>query len=95
MIQAELPKTDIYALAKSDTVGLLMIQPRGGVEELAAKMKIVRITEVHTKQRVYGGGVKVAVWERAPDDENHLVRREKHPESIKRPKTCPINLCDH
>jgi hypothetical protein len=81
LIQAELPKSDIYALAKSDTVGLIMIQPRRGVEELAAKVKIARITEVHTKQRVYGGGVKVAVWERAPDDETHLRFAEKYIQS--------------
>jgi hypothetical protein len=86
VIQAELPKSDIHALAKSDTVGLITIQPREGVEELAAQMKIARITKVYTKQRVYGEGAKVAVWERAPDDETHLSFAEKY---IQSPRSDP------
>jgi len=72
VVFARVPKSAVSALAKrKDVVGLFHHDTKG-IDDLEDSIAIANSDDVHTSGN-NGSGVKVAVWERGPDDTSKLT----------------------
>jgi hypothetical protein len=71
VVYADLTRAEIEALAKDRDVVGVFLREREGIEDLSDSIAIANSDDVHALG-FKGSGVKVAVWESAPDDTSML-----------------------
>ena len=71
VIYASLTREQVRALAARPEVAGLFMHETTGIDDLADSISIANSDDVHT-QGHKGSGVKVAIWENAPDDTTNL-----------------------
>jgi hypothetical protein len=87
VVYARLTRAQIKALAARDDVAGLFLHEIEGIEDLDDSIAIANSDDVHS-QGFKGSGVKVAIWENAPDVTTNLSISARY-------KTSGLTLSDH
>ncbi|MCK9931115.1 S8 family serine peptidase [Frankia sp. Mgl5] len=72
VVYATLDADRARELARHDAVAGVLLHETDGVDDLADSIAVAHSGTVHTTLGLTGRGVRVAVWELGPDDEQHL-----------------------
>jgi subtilisin family serine protease len=87
VVYANLTREQVKAVAARSEVAGLFLQETGGVEDLSDSMAIANSDDVHGLGFT-GSGVKVAIWENAPDVTTNLSITARY-------KSSGLTLSDH
>jgi Subtilase family len=87
VVYARLTRAQVKAIAAHPEVAGLFLHETGGIEDLADSIAIANSDDVHS-QGFRGAGVKIAIWENAPDVTTNLSITARY-------KTSGLTLSSH
>jgi hypothetical protein len=87
VVYAHLTRGEVKALAARDEVAGLFLHETEGIDDLEDSIAIANSDDAHALG-FKGSGIKVAIWENAPDDTTHLSIAARY-------KTSGLTLSDH